>query len=107
MKLSLRFVLPLLLILAAIAYSVTPLVDRLTLRWFIRDLDIRSSLIATTVEEPLLEQLAAGKKGKVADLFNRISRNERLYAVAYCAGPNATAVASSSLPAAITCQNRQ
>ena len=103
MKLSLRFVLPLLLILAAIAYSVTPLVDRLTLRWFIRDLDIRSSLIATTVEEPLLEQLAAGKKGKVADLFNRISRNERLYAVAYCAGPNATAVASSSLPAAITC----
>jgi len=103
MKLSLRFILPLMLILAGIAYAVTPLVDRLTLRWFIRDLDIRSSLIASTVEEPLLEQIAAGKKGKVADLFNRISRDERVYAVAYCAGPNAPAVASRALPAEITC----
>ena len=30
MRLSLRFVLPLMLVLAGIAYAVTPLVDRLT-----------------------------------------------------------------------------
>ncbi len=53
MRLSLRFVLPLLLALAAIAYAVLPLVDTLTLRWFVRDLDIRASLIANTVQEPL------------------------------------------------------
>jgi hypothetical protein len=26
---------------------------RLTLSWFVRDLDIRSALIATTIEDPL------------------------------------------------------
>mgnify|MGYP003413410641 FL=1 len=42
MRLSLRFIIPLMLALAAIAYSVVPLVDQLTLRWFVRDLDIRA-----------------------------------------------------------------
>ncbi len=49
MRLSLRFILPLALTLAAIAYAVIPLVDRFTLQWFVRDLDIRTSLIANTI----------------------------------------------------------
>jgi hypothetical protein len=60
MRLSLRFVLPLILVLAAFAYAIVPLVDQLTQRWFVRDMDIRSALIANTIGEPLLEQLAAG-----------------------------------------------
>jgi len=85
MRLSLRFVLPLILVLAGIAYAVAPLVDQLTLRWFVRDLDSRSSLIANTIQEPLQEQLAADKKVKIVEFFNRITQNERLYAVGYCA----------------------
>ncbi len=50
MRLSLRFIIPLLLALTAIAYAVVPLVDQLTLRWFVRDMDIRSRLIANTIE---------------------------------------------------------
>ena len=38
MRLSLRFILPLLLVLGVVAYSVVPLVDSLTLKWFTRDL---------------------------------------------------------------------
>ena len=60
MRLSLRFVLPLLLVLAGIAYALAPLVDRMTLRWFVRDIEIRAELIANTIHGPLLEQLAAG-----------------------------------------------
>ena len=85
MRLSLRFVLPLMLVLAGIAYAVAPLVDQLTLKWFVRDLDIRATLIANTVQEPLLEQLAAGKKAKIGAFFARITQDERLYAVGYCA----------------------
>ena len=55
MRLSLRFVLPLAITLAAIAYAVIPLVDRFTLQWFVRDLDIRTSLIANTIQDPLRE----------------------------------------------------
>ena len=105
MRLSLRFVLPLLVVLACIAYAVTPLVDRLTLRWFVRDLEMRSSLIANTVQDPLQEQLGLGKKAKIGEFFNRMTLDERLFAVGYCATPTSLALASRSLPAAIACTN--
>jgi trehalose 6-phosphate synthase len=103
MRLSLRFVLPLLLVLAAMAYAIAPLLDQYTQRWFVRDIEIRSSLIADTVQEPLQEQLAAGKRAKIEDFFNRIAQNERLFAVGYCAEPTGVVLASRSLPVEIQC----
>lgn len=105
MRLSLRFVLPLLIILAGIAYTLAPLVDRVTLNWFVRDIEIRASLITNAIHEPLLEQLAAGKKVKIGDFFNRISQDERLYAIGYCATSEATILASRTLPPLIKCSN--
>src|SRR5438034_11500242 len=62
MRLSLRFIIPLFLVLGAIAYAVVPLVDRLTLQWFERDLDSRASLVANTVQEPLETLVRAGNR---------------------------------------------
>jgi len=53
MRLSLRFLLPLMLVVGLFAYAAVPLADTLMLRWFVRDLDTRSSLIASAVSEPL------------------------------------------------------
>ncbi len=103
MRLSLRFVLPLLLALALFATAVTSLADKFTLNWFIRDLDIRGTLIANTIQEPLQEQLAAGKKAKIVDFFNRITQDERLYAIGYCASAQGMSVATKSLPTEIRC----
>ena len=103
MRLSLRFVLPLLLVLAAFAYATVPLVDEFTLRWFVRDLDMRSALIANTVQEPLQEQLAAGSRAKTINFFNRISQDERVFAIGYCATSQSTPLASRSLPAELRC----
>lgn len=103
MRLSLRFVIPLMLVLAGFAYALTPLVDQLTLRWFVRDLDIRATLIANAIHDPLLEQLAAGRKGKTDAFFNRITQDERLYAIAFCASPEAAPIASKSLPDELQC----
>jgi trehalose 6-phosphate synthase len=103
MRLSLRFVLPLVVVLAAFAYAVVPLVDQFTLRWFVRDLDIRATLIANTIQEPLQEQLAAGSSAKTINYFNRITQDERVYAVGYCASSDSTPLASRSLPAEIRC----
>jgi trehalose 6-phosphate synthase len=105
MKLSLRFVLPLIIVLAAIAYIVAPLVDQLTLRWFMRDLDMRSSLIANTIQQPLLDLLEADRKSKIVDFFNNITKDERLYAIGYCASPTGAALVSRSLPSVIHCAN--
>jgi len=103
MRLSLRFIFPLMLVLAAIAYAIAPLVDRLTLGWFVRDLDVRATLVVNTIQEPLLEQLAAGKKAKIVEFFNRITQDERLFAVGYCASSADKALASRSLPAELRC----
>ena len=105
MRLSLRFVLPLILVLAGIAYATAPLVDQLTLRWFMKDIDIRASLIANTIQEPLHELLVVNKRTKVMEFFNRITQDERLFAIGYCAAPTATTLTSRSFPADIRCND--
>jgi hypothetical protein len=72
MRLSLRFILPLTLVLAALAYAVIPLVDTLTVKWFVRDLEIRSRLIASTIEGPLVDLLTTDSKTKLTNYFHRL-----------------------------------
>ncbi|MBI4290596.1 MAG: trehalose-6-phosphate synthase, partial [Betaproteobacteria bacterium] len=103
MRLSLRFIIPLLLALAAFAYAMVPLVDRLTLQWFVRDIDIRSSLIANTVQEPLLDLVRAGNRNRIIQYFTRITLDERVYAMGFCASPQDKPVATRSLPQEIRC----
>ena len=103
MSLSLRFVLPLLLVLAAFAWAILPLVDKLTLRWFVRDIDVRAALVVNTIQEPLLEQLAAGSRGRTTRFFNTITQDERLFAIGYCASPQGPPLASSLLPPEVRC----
>ena len=80
MRISLRFIVPLAIALAAIAYAVVPLVDSLTLKWFVRDLDIRTKLIATAVQDPFVELLTERTRDKVRlqhvqAFFNRIMQD--------------------------------
>jgi trehalose 6-phosphate synthase len=103
MRLSLRFVIPLLLALAAFAYAVVPLVDKLTLRWFVRDLDIRASLIANTVQEPVQDLLRSGNRTRMIQYFTRITQDERLFAMGFCPVASAEAVATRTLPSEISC----
>jgi len=84
LRLSLRFIVPLVIALAILAISVVPLVDRLYLRWSVRDMDIRSKLIASTLQEPLTDLLQQGNKSKINTLFSRALRDERLFALGYC-----------------------
>jgi len=83
---SLRFVVPLALALAAIAYAVVPLVDRLTFQWFVRDLDARGALIAQTAQEPLAELMSEPRvaKTRVLRYFDRIMQGERIYGLGFC-----------------------
>jgi trehalose 6-phosphate synthase len=105
MRLSLRFIIPLLAVLAGFAYVVVPLVDDLTVRWFVRDLDIRATLIANTVQEPVLELRRSGNATRVRQLLERVAQDERVYAVAFCADVAATPVSAGKLPGAIRCEN--
>jgi len=108
MRLSLRFIIPLALVLGAIAYSVVPLVDELTLKWFVRDLDIRSKLIANAVQEPLVELLTDKARDKVRlqrvqAFFTRILQDERLFALGFCDQRGTLVYRTPTLPDAVTC----
>ncbi|HEY3219796.1 MAG TPA: trehalose-6-phosphate synthase, partial [Gemmatimonadales bacterium] len=103
MRLSLRFVVPLLLALGMFAYAVVPLVDKLTLKWFVRDLDIRANLIANTVEEPLQDLLQSGNRRRITQFFTRITQDERLFAVGFCPADGGEPIATPTLPREVTC----
>jgi trehalose 6-phosphate synthase len=94
---------PLALVLAVIAYAVVPIVDTMTLRWFIRDLDMRSQLIANAVQEPLSSLAGSGAKDKILALFNRVSKDERLYALALCDAFHAMVVKTAAFPEQLRC----
>ena len=109
MRLSLRFILPLILALGAIAYGVAPLVDDQTLKWFVRDLDSRTRLIAKAVQEPLSELLSDEEKEKVRSqrlesFFNRIIQDERLYAIGFCDATGKLTYGTATLPREIACR---
>jgi trehalose 6-phosphate synthase len=105
MRLSLRFVLPLLLAIGLVAYAVRPLVDQLTLKWFVRDLDIRAQLIENAIHDPLVELVRTNARSKIATLFNRIAEDERLYAIGFCDAQRRQFTGARNLPADIGCDS--
>jgi trehalose 6-phosphate synthase len=105
MKLSLRFVVPLIVVLALLASAAMPLVDRLTFRWFVKDLDLRASLIANTVADPVGQLVAAGDRARLRVFFSRITQDERLYAVGLCEQGSNRPRGTATMPAAIRCDS--
>ncbi|KIF81489.1 alpha,alpha-trehalose-phosphate synthase (UDP-forming) [Noviherbaspirillum autotrophicum] len=103
LRLSLRFVLPLALVLGVSAYVVVPLVDDLTLRWFVRDLDTRSQSLANALQDPLQEYVPAGAEKKITQLFDRAMRDERLYAIAFCDAGGNLLYKTSTYPKSLGC----
>ncbi len=104
LKLSLRFVVPLVVALGLLAFAVVPLVDKLTLRWSIRDMDIRSRLITNTMQEPLQELLPQENRQKIINLLLRATRDERLLAVGFCNQELKLLYQTPAFPADISCR---
>ena len=105
LALSLRFVLPLVIVLAVIAYGVVPLVDSLQLKWFVRDLDMRSKLMVNTMEGPLADLLVSNSRGKILAYFTRIIQDERLYALGFCNLDHLLLYETQAYPQDVTCKD--
>jgi trehalose-6-phosphate synthase len=103
LRLTLRFVIPLIFAMTILAYLVVPLVDKLTLRWSVRDLDIRAKLITRTVQEPLGALLVQENKRKIHALFTQSLQDERLFAMGYCDGQGKLRYSTSTFPGGLAC----
>lgn len=104
-RLSLRFIVPLAIALTILAYGVVPLVDSLTLRWSVRDLDMRSQLVASTLDESLAQLLKEKSPAKINALLLRTIQDERLLALGYCDTANTLRYRTPTFPKSLDCSS--
>ncbi|MCC2673839.1 MAG: trehalose-6-phosphate synthase, partial [Ramlibacter sp.] len=103
-RLQLRFLVPLILILTGAAYLALPLMDRLTLRWFARDLDMRGTLVANALSDSLTDALQEARGRRLQLLFDRAVQDERLVAIGWCSLDGKVLRRTQRFPADLSCE---
>ena len=103
-RLALRFIAPLTIVLALLALALVPLVDALTLRWWVNDLETRSHLVANTMQEQLIDLVREGNGARVRQVFRRAVEDERLYALAYCNAEGQVVYKTATYPLELGCR---
>ena len=103
-KFSLRLILPLAVVLGLFAFAIVPLVDNLTMRWFVRELDARSQMLANTMHEPLADYVSEKAGKKIHQLFDRAIQDERLSALAFCNADNELEYKTVTYPSSLGCR---
>lgn len=110
MRLSLRFILPLIFALGIIAYAIIPLADSLIFKkWFTRDIEIRGKLIVSTLQDSIISiiEQPTDADSKIQKAFGRAIQDERLYALAFCNLKHQIAYKTQTFPKEITCETNQ
>ena len=92
------------LVLGAAAYFALPLVDRLTLRWFSRDLVSRGELVATALSDAIGETIHDPLGLRLQSLFDRAVQNERLVAIGLCSTDGELLRRAGNYPASLGCE---
>lgn len=105
MRLSFRFIFPLGITLALIAWALVPFAEGFSRRWFVRDLDIRAELVFHTLEESVPGLLEPVQKNKISAIFNRLIKDERLFAVAICDSKSEFIYRTATYPKGLECQS--
>ena len=103
-RLQLRFLVPLLVTLGIAAYLALPLVDRLTLRWFSRDLVTRGELVTNALSDSISDALADPEGVRLKALFERAMRDERLVAIGLCTRDGRLLVHTDNYPRTLECE---
>jgi alpha,alpha-trehalose-phosphate synthase [UDP-forming] len=101
-RLQLRFLVPLVLVLTATAYLALPVMDRLTLRWFARDLDMRGTLVANALSEALAD--AENRSRRSQAIFDRTVQDERLVAIGWCSTTGQVVRRTARFPKELSCE---
>jgi trehalose 6-phosphate synthase len=99
-----RFIVPLALVLALFGYFAIPWMENLTVRWFVRDLDTRSQLVSSTLQQPLLNYLEDNDAARINDAFSRAIQDERLYALAFCDPGGTLRYKTDTYPESLGCR---
>jgi trehalose 6-phosphate synthase len=97
----------LLVTLVAAAYFALPLMDRLTLRWFARDLNMRGSLVTNALSDSIADALSDAKGARLQTLFDRAVQDERLFAIGLCSLDGTMLRRTATFPRSLDCRQAQ
>jgi trehalose 6-phosphate synthase len=97
------FLLPLVAILALLAWAASATVQATTRRWFERDMQMRGELAVSSARESLLRHWKAGRLDKLAAQLTEIARDERIMAAAACSDDLHMVCHTFGYPLAISC----
>jgi trehalose-6-phosphate synthase len=103
-QLSLRFILPLAIVIGISALVLLPLVDDLTQRWFLRDLDTRAQMVVASVREPAIELLSMEDTEGMEDLLERAAIDGHLLALGFCDTAGNLRYRSRAFPSVLDCR---
>lgn len=95
---------PLLLGLIVLAYLSVILFDEITITWFNKDADARSRLAASAVSAPLFSLVRSADEKQIHDMLTRLTRDERLFAIAFCKTDPQPVVTTELFPESINCK---
>ena len=101
---TMRVLLPLLALLAAIAWGASAVVNDTTREWFERDVAMRSRLAAGGAREALAAHVRANDHKKLRGVLDEIARDERITAAAVCDPSMKTLARTQGLPASSSCE---
>ncbi|MDE1900043.1 MAG: trehalose-6-phosphate synthase [Alphaproteobacteria bacterium] len=79
-----RFLLPLVAALCLVAYLMLPWTDQLFLNWSETDLQMRSKLVFSSIEDDLPDLLNADRATILTRRFTQLAHDQRLIGIGYC-----------------------
>jgi len=103
MRLAFRFILPLLLVLGLLSWGAAPFVGDLIERWFRVDVEMRAQLLFNSIQDSVVGLVEAKADRKVAQLFKRITQDERVLAIGLCAPDGKLTQQSAAWPKSFGC----
>jgi trehalose-6-phosphate synthase len=102
-SITLRFVLPLALASAVVAYFAMPHVDQMLAEWFRGDIELRASLIESSMEERLADLVSRHDKAGVRKYLSRVAVDKRIAAILVCDADGVLFYRTAPTPDTVSC----
>jgi len=104
MRSLIRVLLPLVGVLAALAWAATAVVNGTTRSWFEKDVTLRARLALNGAGDALATHAAAGDRRRLAAVLGELARDERVMAAAVCSKSFRTLARTGELPERYACE---
>jgi trehalose 6-phosphate synthase len=100
---AVRYLVPMAAAVVLVAMLGVPYVDRILAGWFRSDVQMRASLVMTSVEEPLGSLLDRQDLERARNYLGRVAGDERLLGIVVCAPDGSRVVRTRLVPDTVIC----